>query len=161
MEITNVGYRARLAEGYRYAGKPYLPSIPVTWVTVSLIETDTPPFIANQFEHDTMDISWETAGGIVPVGLLVIAGILVLAGIDTIAGYEVIDAGQFAMGYLAAGNFSLGVLSAGIFSVGIFSAGIFSVGIFAIGVFSIGLLSFGIYAGALFAAHRYIREGNA
>ena len=78
--------------------------------------------------------------------------VLSVAGIETVAGFDVIDAGQFADGYVAAENFSVGILSAGIFSAGIFAAGIF-----AIGIFSIGIFSFGISAAGFYAVRQYVK----
>jgi len=77
------------------------------------------------------------------IGSLVVLGAVGL--ILGLSGYNVLDAGDFAMGYFSAGQFSVGVFSSGLFSVGIFSAGIFSVGIFSISIFNVGIYAVGFF----------------
>jgi hypothetical protein len=80
--------------------------------------------------------------------VIIISALVVLGAVGLILGlngYDVLDAGDFAMGYFSAGRFSIGVFSSGMFSVGIFSAGIFSVGIFSISIFNVGIYALGFF----------------
>ena len=98
---------------------------------------------------------------------LIIGSLVVLGAIGLIlglSGYDVLDAGEFSMGYFSAGQFSSGIFSSGVFSIGIFSAGIFSVGVFSIGIFNVGVFALGFFLVALkkkYAKARIVEEESA
>ncbi len=77
------------------------------------------------------------------IGAAVVLGAIGL--IFGLTGYDVLQAGDFSLGYFSAGQFSAGIFSAGTFSVGIFSIGVFSIGIFSLSLFNIALYGLGFF----------------
>jgi hypothetical protein len=78
----------------------------------------------------------------------IIGSLVALVAIGLILGFngkDVLEAGDFSLGYFSAGTFSAGIFSAGLFSVGIFSVGLFSVGVFSLGIFNIGVVALGFF----------------